>query len=289
MNVLTGLSPEQEELIRRSSAVRYLGPGDQIFFEGDPAEGLFIILLGEVEIYRTDAAGKEHRLNLLSAGDIFGEMGLLTDIERRTASARAAGPCELLYLDGNPIKALKRVGSPEASLQLFKNLVSVLGDRLAQKDKSGQPPILNPVTNYTGRKSSTSGALRVIADAMPGGPLRRMLTQRVLEPGEFLFHYYDEVDGFYLLLSGEMEAVFERGQEVRSLGLIKAPALLGEVAYFTYRSRSAGLRATQESRVDHFSAKSFEKLQQKDPERAVNVLFAIVELIVARIVERENA
>jgi hypothetical protein len=30
-------------------------------------------------------------------------------------------------------------------------------------------------------------------------------------------------------------------------------------------------------------------LQQKDPERAVNVLFAIVELIVARIVERENA
>lgn len=288
MNLLTGLSPEQEELVRRSSALRHLHAGDPIFFEGDPAEGLYVILEGSVEIYRTDEKGKDYRLNLLKAGEVFGEMGLLTDIERRTASARAAEPCELMFLDGNPIKALKRVGSPEASLQLFKNLVRILGNRLAKKDRDEPARIQNPLSHYHGQKASTSGALHVIADALPGGPLRKILSQRTLKPGEFLFHYYDDVDGFYILNSGELEAVHERGEEVRSLGPIEAPAILGEVAYFTQRSRTASLRAIQESKVDHFTAKAFEKLEAKEPDRAVNVLFAVVELLASRIVEREN-
>lgn len=288
LSLLAGLSPEQEELVRRSSAVRYLGKGDQIFFEGDRAEGMFVILTGAVEIYRTDAAGEDHRLNLLGEGEVFGEMGLLTDIERRTASARTADKTELLLLDGNPIKALKRVGSPEASLQMFKNLVRILAKRLAKKDQETNPALPDAISNYHGQKSSTAPALRIIGDALPGGPLRRMLTQKTLKPGDYLFHYYDDVDGFYLLSSGEMEAVAERGEDYRRLGLTRAPALLGEVAYFTNKARSASLRATKESKVDHFTAKSFEKLEEKDPERAVNVLFAVVELIVARIVEREN-
>lgn len=288
MNLLTGLSTEQEELVRRSSALRHFGAGDLIFREGDSAEGLFIILAGSIEVFRTDSGGEDHRLNLLNSGEVLGEMGLLTDIQRRTASARAAEPSELLYLDGNPIKALKRVGSPEASIQLFRNLVRLLGNRLGDKDHSLQPIVVDPVTNYRGPKSSPSGALHVIQDALPGGPLRRLLIQRIIKPGDFLFHYFDDVDGFYLLTTGELEAVHERGEHVRALGRIQAPALVGEVAFFTGRARSASLRATEESKVAHFTKAAFEKLEKNDPERAVNVLFAVVELMVARIVEREN-
>lgn len=288
MNLLAGLSTEQEELVRRSSALRHYKTGDVIFREGDPAEGLYIILGGSIEVFRTDSGGEDHRLNLLQSGEVLGEMGLLTDIERRTASARAAEPAELLYLDGNPIKALKRVGSPEASIQLFRNLVRLLGNRLGDKDHTLQPIVVDPVTNYRGPKSSPAGALHVIQDALPGGPLRRLLIQRIIKPGDYLFHYYDEVDGFYLLTTGELEAVHERGEHARALGRIEAPALVGEVAFFTGRARSASLRATQESKVAHFTKAAFEKLEKNDPERAVNVLFAVVELMVGRIVEREN-
>jgi len=288
MNLLTGLSPEQEELVKRSGAVKHYAAGDVIFHEGDPAEGLFVILAGAIEIFRTDSGGQDHRLNLLGDGGILGEMGLLTDIERRTASARAAEPTELLFLDGNPIKALKRVGSPEASLTLFKNLACLLGDRLGEKDRGIQPIVVDPVSNYHGQKSSPSGAMHVIEDALPGGPLRSFLHQRVLKPGTFLFHYFDEVDGFYLLTTGEMEAVLERGEHVRPLGRIQAPALIGEVAFFARRARSASIRATEESKVAHFTKAAFEKLEKNDPERAANVLFAVVELMVSRIVQREN-
>ncbi len=288
MTLLTGLSPEQEELVKRSGALKHLHAGDSIFAEGDTAEGLYVILSGMVEVYRTDSGGADHRLNLLGAGDVLGEMGLLTDIERRTASARATEPTELLFLDGNPIKALKRVGSPEASLLLFKNLTRLLGDRLGQKDRGLQPIVVDPVSNYHGQKSSPAGALHVIEEALPGGPLRSFLHQRVLKAGTYLFHYFDEVDGFYLLTTGEMEAVRERGEHIRPLGRIQAPALIGEVAFFTSRPRSASIRATEDSKVAHFTKAAFEKLEKTDPERAVNVLFAVVELIVSRIVNREN-
>lgn len=288
MNLLTGLSPEQEELVKRSGALMHYAAGDSIFHEGDQAEGLFVILTGAIEIFRTDAGGQDHRLNQLGVGEVLGEMGLLTDIERRTASARATEPTELLYLDGNPIKALKRVGSPEASLTLFKNLARLLGDRLGEKDRGIQPIVVDPVTNYHGQKSSPLAAMHVIEDALPGGPLRSFLHQRVLKPGTFLFHYFDEVDGFYLLTTGEMEAVRERGEHVRPLGRIQAPALIGEVAFFARRARSASIRATEESKVAHFTRAAFEKLEKNDPERAANVLFAAVELMVSRIVQREN-
>lgn len=288
MNLLTGLSPEQEELVKRSGALKHYGPGEVIFHEGDPAEGLYVILNGSIEVYRTDTGGEDHRLNLLRSGEVLGEMGLLTDIERRTASARTAEPTELLYLDGNPIKALKRVGSPEASLTLFKNLARLLGDRLGEKDRGIHPIVVDPVTHYRGQKSSPAGAMHVIEDALPGGPLRSFLHQRVLKPGTFLFHYYDEVDGFYLLTTGEMEAVRERGEHIRPLGKIQAPALIGEVAFFARRARSASIRATEESKVAHFTKAAFEKLEKNDPERAANVLFAVVELMVGRIVQREN-
>ena len=60
--------------------------------EGDPAQGFFVILSGEVEVTRgTDVLRRE------GAGDVFGEIGLLRDVPR-TATVTATTDTELLVL-----------------------------------------------------------------------------------------------------------------------------------------------------------------------------------------------
>ncbi len=62
--------------------------GEIIFQEGDEGEEAYIILSGEVEVYKTPALGNPVRLNVLGQGEIFGELALFGD-GIRSASVRA--------------------------------------------------------------------------------------------------------------------------------------------------------------------------------------------------------
>ncbi len=62
--------------------------GEVIFRQGYPADHAYVVLTGEVEIYRETADGSEERLAVLPPGQMFGEMGVLDDAPR-SASARA--------------------------------------------------------------------------------------------------------------------------------------------------------------------------------------------------------
>lgn len=66
--------------------------------EGDDAGKAYFIESGSVEIYRTDAKGKEHRLSIASAGEIVGELAFFATTKTRTASARTLEGCTLVAL-----------------------------------------------------------------------------------------------------------------------------------------------------------------------------------------------
>ena len=63
--------------------------GATIFFQGDPADFMYVIRKGEVEIERDGKIVEQ-----LSPGDIFGEMALV-DGSPRAATAHARTACEL--------------------------------------------------------------------------------------------------------------------------------------------------------------------------------------------------
>jgi CRP-like cAMP-binding protein len=71
--------------------------GTVLIREGEAGQGLFVILLGDVEVFRTDADGREQRLARLSAGELFGEMALLGE-PVTTASVRALSSTTILFL-----------------------------------------------------------------------------------------------------------------------------------------------------------------------------------------------
>jgi CRP-like cAMP-binding protein len=71
--------------------------GDMIFAEGEPAEEVFIVRGGSVKISRV-SGNSEIILEILKAGDVFGEMALLEE-KPRSANAVAHEECELMVIN----------------------------------------------------------------------------------------------------------------------------------------------------------------------------------------------
>lgn len=79
------------------STVRRYGDDEPIFAKGDDGDGLYGILEGQVRIFAGDAEGREITLNLMEAGELFGEIALI-DGKARSADASAMGPTTLLHV-----------------------------------------------------------------------------------------------------------------------------------------------------------------------------------------------
>jgi CRP-like cAMP-binding protein len=106
------------ELVKRFEG-HDVAPGTVLIQEGDAGKGLFVVLLGEVEVARTDAAGRNRVLARLGAGELFGEMSLLGD-RPTTATVRATTPTTILFLGRDYFRRL--VGALPQLRQYFEEL-----------------------------------------------------------------------------------------------------------------------------------------------------------------------
>lgn len=82
---------ERRELASRFRARDALA-GESIVSEGSAADGLYVVLAGEVEVLREEA-----EVSRLGSGDVFGEMSLLDDVAAN-ATVRAVRRTSLLRL-----------------------------------------------------------------------------------------------------------------------------------------------------------------------------------------------
>lgn len=78
---------------------RTIAPGDFIFLEGQPGDAAYIILRGEVQVVSQRADGEFVPINNMMAGDMFGEIALLTEESTRSATTMSNEGCELLLID----------------------------------------------------------------------------------------------------------------------------------------------------------------------------------------------
>ncbi len=109
--------------------------GELILAQDDSGREMYIIESGQVEIFRSAAAG-ERRLRVLEAGDFFGEMALLDD-QPRGASARALTDAKLLLIDHSTFDQMLR-RYPEVAIRMLRKLCERL--RAASGDSEGGPP-----------------------------------------------------------------------------------------------------------------------------------------------------
>ncbi len=83
-------------LLDRAEARRH-GDAALLFQKGDAGDGLFVVLEGLVKIYALSEDGREIILNVMSEGDLFGEIALL-DGKARTAAAATIGDAMLVKI-----------------------------------------------------------------------------------------------------------------------------------------------------------------------------------------------
>ena len=80
------LYPQDWEAMLRLGRVQTFEPGKLIFAEGAPAQHIYIVSGGLVEILKASAQGDALRLAILSEGTLFGEGALFASSSRSTAA-----------------------------------------------------------------------------------------------------------------------------------------------------------------------------------------------------------
>lgn len=115
--------PVLERLAAVASEVTF-GSGAEIIHEGDPADAMYVLVAGEVEVSaRGEQGGPERFLRTMSAPSYFGEIGVLQHLPR-TATVRATWPCRCERIEGADL--LEALNSTPPSVSLMENARSRL-------------------------------------------------------------------------------------------------------------------------------------------------------------------
>lgn len=94
--------------------------GHILFQAGDPGDSLFIVRVGQIELFIKDTVGQKIVLHAAQPGDMFGELAML-DSGPRTATALALMDSEVLVLDRDDLILLFQ-RKPEAALHMLASL-----------------------------------------------------------------------------------------------------------------------------------------------------------------------
>ncbi len=105
--------------------------GDQVFQQGDPGDGAYFILRGNIDIMlEIEGGGEKKRLQTYTNGAFFGEMSLLNNMPR-SATAIARKDTDCFHLDVQGYQKLN-ADLPEISIKLVSRLCAILANRLQQ-------------------------------------------------------------------------------------------------------------------------------------------------------------
>jgi signal transduction histidine kinase len=99
---------------------RHFETGREIFKEGDPGDGVYILKSGQVEISAVIGGHQRHIFSVLAPGDFFGEMAVL-DRQPRSACAVAKAQTEVYFVPREEMVALL-TRSPDLCLTLLQEI-----------------------------------------------------------------------------------------------------------------------------------------------------------------------
>lgn len=98
---------------------------------------------------------------------------------------------------------------------------------------------------------------------------------KILKPGQTLFHEGDESDGMYIVRRGSLQVYLEKGGREIPLAQIPAGSMLGEMALFDKKPRSASARAIDEAEVTHINNGDFGKILKQIPKWFVTLMASL--------------
>jgi CRP/FNR family transcriptional regulator len=122
--LFSGLSASELLALSARAVHKRFSPGELVFAEGEPCEGLHVIARGKLRIYKTSASGREQVLAEEGPGSSVAELPVL-DGGPYPASAAAISECETLFLSRRDFRSIC-MEHPEVALKVL----TVVGGRL---------------------------------------------------------------------------------------------------------------------------------------------------------------
>src|SRR6267143_2289144 len=122
--IFCDLDAEAFEQLCRYAKHSTLKRGTTIVSKGDPGNSLIAVISGTVKISVSSVDGRSAILNLIGAGEIFGEVALL-DGQARTADATANTNCEIFVIDRRDFIPFVR-SQPALAMKLIELLCTRL-------------------------------------------------------------------------------------------------------------------------------------------------------------------
>lgn len=114
----SGLLAEELQSLAQTAEVRFYKAGEPVFQEGDPGDGIYVVLEGAVQVSALVGQNERRVLSRIEKGDFFGEMAVLDD-EPRSASATAETDTRAFFIRRDNLLAVLD-HSPKLAVSLVR-------------------------------------------------------------------------------------------------------------------------------------------------------------------------
>ena len=102
------LTPEQIRRVAGRAARVSLREGQALFEQGDPADRFYLVLEGQIKLYRLSPAGNEKVIEVITAGSTFAEALMFLERAYYPVGAVALQPSLLVGVDARDFAAMLR-------------------------------------------------------------------------------------------------------------------------------------------------------------------------------------
>jgi len=222
------------------------GEGSLVFQDGSDAQSMYFVMSGEVKIQTNTGA----HLAVISAGDFFGEIGVLFAGKRTACAIVSKGPCQLAALQR---KDLVLVATAHGFQEQLFDRGQSLGHVRAWFVR--QLPLF-------ARCAGEPGFLDKVADA---------LVVRKTQSGETIIREGEEGREMFFIFDGSVSVSKRQGG--RPPVRMNAPHFFGELAMLYAEPRSASVTCSSQCRLYVLEQQRLHSILQHFP-RAIGAIYS---------------
>lgn len=106
--LFAGLEPEQLQRVAAGAASLHLDEAQWLFSQGDPARRFYMVLQGQMRLFRMSPEGSEKIIEIISPGHTFAEALMFLNAPRYPVCAAALEPAELIAIEARAFAAMLR-------------------------------------------------------------------------------------------------------------------------------------------------------------------------------------
>ena len=128
LSIFRGMDKEQQEIFLPLIELCHIAEGKTIFKQGDPANCLYILESGIIEIVYKPFDGPDLSVSRITNGGVFGWSSMMGR-ERYTSGAMAVVDCEAYRICGKDLHILCEK-YPETGVVILDRLASAIAERL---------------------------------------------------------------------------------------------------------------------------------------------------------------